>query len=226
MLIIKDVDIFGWNASIRGMRNSWNSWDKGDSKIDICTENPVGALGEKDKALALSLTKAGSSHAKYRRFITVQMDILAPLYWWKEFDTYKVGTVSNSTSTMHTITKKKLTIEDFSCENLMTSGMDILMRTVKVLNDCAEAYNNYDTFDNNGYAKPTKKDIWYQMIQLLPSSYNQLRTIQVDYEVLHAIHKDRRKHKLDEWHDFCDWIETLPFASEMITGESQFLQTL
>lgn len=208
MILIKDVDIFGWNASIRGMRNSWNSWESSDSAFD----DDMCILGEKDKALALALGGAGSSHAKYRRYIMVQMDILAPLYWWKEFDTYKVGTVSNSTSTMHRITAKQLTIDDFSGEHLMVSGMESLMQTVKTLNEYIDMYNlDPDTLNRN--------DIWWQIIQLLPSSYNQLRTIQLDYEVLAAIYRDRKHHRLDEWKDFCGWIQTLPFAAEIITGE-------
>lgn len=223
-----------WEAIIRGMRNPMNSWEKSDSAcfsyVDVTTSvdiargdypkytKPRMFLGNNDFDLMTRLRSAGTDHRKFMRMITVYVDITAPLYWYKEFDTYKVGTVANSCSTMHKIHAKKFTTDDFSCERLMTSGMDILMRTIKILNECRNAYVNYDTWDNNGLPKPTRKDIWYQLIQLLPSSYNQRRTVLLNYEVLTNIYKSRKNHKLDEWVEFCEWIKTLPY-SELITGE-------
>lgn len=238
-----------WKAIIRGMRNPMNSWDKSDSHgcftacdggycpDPYCELYVSYCVRPNDLDLMTRLRNAGTDHRKFMRMITVYADITAPLYWWKEFDTYKVGTVANSCSTMHKIHAKEFTTDDFSCERLMTSGMDILMRTIKILNECRNAYVNYDTWDNNGLPKPTRKDIWYQLIQLLPSSYNQRRTVMLNYEVLTNIYKSRKNHKLDEWcvHDkpkeydfrnkdfssgmwgFCDWIENLPY-SELITG--------
>lgn len=212
-----------WEAIIRGCRNPMNSWGKSDSYYP--EEYRYGDLpsdavdiGDNDLNLMKRLCSAGTDHRKFMRMITVYVDITAPLYWWKEFDTYKVGTVANSCSTMHKIHAKEFTTDDFSCERLMTSGMDILMRTIKILNECRNAYVNYDTWDNNGLPKPTRKDIWYQLIQLLPSSYNQRRTVMLNYEVLINMYKSRRNHKLDEWVEFCGWIKTLPY-SELITGE-------
>lgn len=229
MIKFENGEIVGWEAAIRGMRNPMNSWEKSDSFPCIGCEgcepgqeceryNNGTFIGPNDLDLMKRLRNAGTDHRKFMRMITVYMDITAPLYWWKEFDTYKVGTVANSCSTMHKIHAKKFTVDDFSCERLMTSGMDILMRTIKILNECRDAYVNYDTWDNNGFPKPTRKDIWYQLIQLLPSSYNQRRTIMLNYEVLANIYKSRRNHKLDEWRAFCEWIENLPY-SELITGE-------
>lgn len=235
MIKIEKYDVFGWEAAIRGMRNPMNSWDRSDSEFitadgehhDICGNSgpwfgddgwDETLIGPNDHELMMKLCNAGAVHRKFMRMITVYCDITAPLYWWKEFDTYKVGTVANSCSTMHKIHEKKFELEDFSCEHLMTSGMDILMRTIKNLNDCRNAYVNYDTWDNNGFSKPTKKDIWWQMIQLLPSSYNQKRTVMMNYEVLANIYKSRKGHKLDEWNELCEWIESLPY-SEIIAGE-------
>ena len=229
MIKFENGEIVGWEAAIRGMRNPMNSWDKSDSFPCIgckgcepgqeCERYNDGTfIGPNDLDLMKRLRNAGTDHRKFMRMITVYTDIIAPLYWWKEFDTYKVGTVANSCSTMHKIADKEFTLEDFSCERLMTSGMDILMRTIKILNECRDAYVNYDTWDNNGFPKPTRKDIWYQLIQLLPSSYNQRRTVMLNYEVLANIYKSRRNHKLDEWRAFCEWIENLPY-SELITGE-------
>ena len=229
MIKFENGEIVGWEAAIRGMRNPMNSWEKSDSFPCIGCEgcepgqeceryNNGTFIGPNDLDLMKRLRNAGTDHRKFMRMITVYTDIIAPLYWWKEFDTYKVGTVANSCSTMHKIADKEFTLEDFSCERLMTSGMDILMRTIKILNECRDAYVNYDTWDNNGFPKPTRKDIWYQLIQLLPSSYNQRRTVMLNYEVLANIYKSRRNHKLDEWRAFCEWIKNLPY-SELITGE-------
>ena len=221
MIKIENVDVYGFEASIRGMRSPMNSWDKSDSGwVSPRASNlfpTIYVVGSKDLDLMTRLRNAGTDHRKFMRMITVYLDITAPLYWWKEFDTYKVGTVANSCSTMHKIHAKEFTTDDFSCERLMTSGMDILMRTIKILNECRNAYVNYDTWDNNGLPKPTRKDIWYQLIQLLPSSYNQRRTVMLNYEVLANIYKSRKGHRLDEWKTMLDWIETLPY-SELITG--------
>lgn len=229
MIKLENGEIVGWEAAIRGMRSPMNSWDKSDSFPCVGCEgcepgqeceryNDGTFIGPNDLDLMKRLRNAGTDHRKFMRMIAVYVDITAPLYWWKEFDTYKVGTVANSCSTMHKIADKEFTLEDFSCERLMTSGMDILMRTIKILNECRDAYVNYDTWDNNGFPKPTRKDIWYQLIQLLPSSYNQRRTVMLNYEVLANIYKSRRNHKLDEWRAFCEWIKNLPY-SELITGE-------
>ena len=226
MLKITNVDIFGWNAAIRGMRNAMNSWDKSDSYWTHI-ENPKTLatapyqffLGDNDHDLMMRLAQAGSDHAKFRRMIKVQMDILAPLYLWKEFDTYKVGTVANSTSTMHKIHAKEFTLEDFSCEHLTCSGVPSELHPSnwrKTLHTVIDALNSA----RDEYLKRKDKKYWWQMIQLLPSSYNQLRTVDLNYEVLHNIYHARKNHKLDEWHTFCEWIENLPY-SEIITCEKE-----
>jgi hypothetical protein len=166
------------------------------------------------------LAAAGSDHAKYRRMITVYADITAPLYWWKEYDTYKVGTVANSCSTMHKIHAKEFTLDDFSHEHLIDNGIEILETIIRALNDCRHFYLNFDDVVANEDILPdlkNKKDVWWQMIQLLPSSYNQKRTVQLNYEVLKNMYHARKNHKLDEWREFCEWVETLPYA-ELITG--------
>ena len=227
MIKIENTEVVGWEAAIRGMRNPMNSWalsDSGTCADKLCDcENYVHChmshcIGPNDLALMTRLRNAGMDHRKFMRMIIVTFDLTAPLYWWKEFDTYKVGTVANSCSTMHKIHAKEFTLDDFSCEHLMVSGTEIIMRTIKVLNDCRNAYVNYENWNNGGYAKPLKKDLWWQMIQILPTSYNQKRTILLNYEVLANIYKSRRNHKLDEWHDLCHWVETLPY-SELITGK-------
>ena len=205
MIKIEHTEVFGWEAAIRGMRNPMNSWDKDDS----CWSSGEGyVIGKNNHELMMKLAKGGSVHAKYRRMINVTLDITAPLYWWKEYDTYKVGTVANSCSTMHKIHAKEFTLEDFSYEHLLPYACDFgLMQIIGILNMYREAYLEYKT-----------KDFWYQMIQLLPSSYNQKRTVQLNYEVLVGMYRDRKNHKLDEWRTFCEWIESLPY-SELITGE-------
>ena len=225
MLKIENTEVIGWEAAIRGMRNPKNSWEKSDSHWDYVdqgseylTVDHFGDanfnIGPNDQKLMTNLRNAGTDHRKFMRMITVYLDITAPLYWWKEFDTYKIGTVANSCSTMHKIADKKFTMEDFSCEHLFdfcpdcdTDSETVLRYTISWLNHCREKY--LETKD---------KEYWWQMIQLLPSSYNQKRTVMLNYEVLANIYKSRRNHKLDEWHTFCDWIETLPY-SELITGE-------
>ena len=203
-----------WEAVIRGMRNPKNSWDRMDScfcsEETSCWGDCAMCLGKNDLKLMNQLAAGGPVHAKYRRMIPVYLDITAPLYWWKEFDTYKVGTVTNSCSTMHKIHAKEFTLEDFSREHLSGEWLAHMTNTIKLLNNAREAYNWCNTDD--------KKEYWWQMIQLLPSSYNQKRTVMLNYEVLVGIYKWRRNHKLDEWEDFCDWIESLPY-SELITGK-------
>ena len=209
MILLENVDIHGWEAAIRGMRNPMNSWDRSDSKACF--------IGKNDLELMTKLAKAGSEHAKYRRMITLTVDILAPLYWWKEFDTYKIGTIANSCSTMHSIHKKEFKLDDFSHEHLLdydsekidwgvTIPHSLLTHIISSLNECRRKY--IETND---------KMYWWQMIQLLPSSYNQKRTVMLNYEVLANMYRQRKDHKLDEWRDFCQWIEKLPY-SKIITG--------
>jgi hypothetical protein len=251
MLKIENVEVVGWEHAIRGMRNPKNSWDRSDSFIcesgvkpecscceDRHTDRCVNGLiiGPNDHKLMLSLSKGGPVHAKYRRMITVYLDITAPLYWWKEFDTYKVGTVANSCSTMHKIHDKEFTLDDFSCEKLIgkidddwdiAAGPECRSTPLDILEDTIHALNIYREKFLECAKKPMKeeskraglmKKYWWQMIQLLPSSYNQKRTIMLNYEVLAGIYPMRKDHKLDEWHVFCDWIKSLPY-SEIITGE-------
>lgn len=228
MLKIENTEVMGWESAIRGMRNPMNSWEKSDSRFSLlddcgdCThcnlrfdECNEQQIGPNDLDLMTRLRNAGTDHRKFMRMITVYLDVTAPLYWWKEFDTYKVGTVANSCSTMHKIADKEFTIEDFSCEHLFdfcpnsdTDSMTVLRHTIGWLNCCREKY-----------LKTKDKEDWWQMIQLLPSSYNQKRTVMLNYEVLANIYKSRRNHKLDEWHTFCDWIESLPY-SELIIGKT------
>ena len=228
MIKIDNTEIVGWEAAIRGMRNPLNSWEKSDSKwysIGIPTNNPAAindkylsqkyCIGDNDLDLMKRLRNAGTDHRKFMRMITVYVDITAPLYWWKEFDTYKVGTVANSCSTMHKIHAKEFTLEDFSCEHLFDTPESEFNDSMDVLKEVVDILNLYrGRFVKN----PHRKDYWWQLIQLLPSSYNQRRTVMLNYEVLANIYKSRRNHKLDEWHVFCEWIENLPY-SELIIGE-------
>lgn len=232
MLKIENTEVVGWEAAIRGMRNPMNSWENSDSGWDAHippvklrkqvdweswakhykvvqydNEEYSYDIGPYDQQLMTRLRNAGTDHRKFMRMITVYLDITAPLYWWKEFDTYKVGTVANSCSTMHKIADKKFTLEDFSHEHLGYQSIRVLKDTIKVMNDFRDEF-----------LKDHEKENWWQMIQLLPSSYNQRRTVMLNYEVLANMYKSRRNHKLDEWHTFCDWIESLPY-SELITGE-------
>lgn len=242
MLKIENTEVIGWEAAIRGMRNPMNSWEKSDSgwttdgvgNNDILVDTDYEGycelkVGPDDQKLMRNLRNAGTDHRKFMRMITVYLDITAPLYWWKEFDTYKVGTVANSCSTMHKIAAKEFTLGDFSYEHLLEpkdvhvpndsccnwnwegcgiiAPIDILEETINMLNTARKMF--LETKD---------KKYWWQMIQLLPSSYNQRRTVMLNYEVLANIYKSRRNHKLDEWHAFCDWIESLPY-SELITGK-------
>lgn len=236
MIKIESTETYGWEAAIRGMRNPMNSWDKSDSafgrnlEIPYSQNNPTTMfdkygiemyIGDKDLDLMKRLAKAGTDHRKFMRMITVFCDITAPLYWWKEFDTYKVGTVANSCSTMHNIQAKRFEREDFSVEHLSNTlddpiaGVDMGDHHFMVMMDNVIACLNVA---RDRYNETKDKKYWWQMIQLLPSSYNQKRTVMLNYEVLSNIYKSRKGHKLDEWHAFCDWIEELPY-SELITGE-------
>lgn len=210
MIQIENADVFGWEPAIRGMRNSWNSWEKSDSNEYV--------LGANDLALMKKLVRAGTDHRKFMRMITVTCDITAPRYWWTEFDTYKVGAVRNSCSTMHTITAKAFAFDDFSHEHLTSDVMSALENIIEALNDIRDAYIEYDTAPETLQEGLTKEIIWWQLIQLLPSSYNQRSTVQMNYEVLANMYHSRKNHKLDEWREFCKWVETLPY-SELITGE-------
>lgn len=206
---------------IEGMRNPMNSWEKSDSEFEtVGYDIDDFNLGENDRLLMQRLAKAGTDHRKFMRMMPVYVKITAPLYWWKEFDTYKIGTVANSCSTMHKIAEKEFTIEDFSCEHLDIRTKVLLEETINVLNDYRKLYIEYNADDFEIKGCPSKKDIWWQMIQLLPSSYNQTRNILLNYEVLANMYHCRKNHKLDEWREFCKWIETLPY-SELITGEEK-----
>ncbi len=235
MLKIEKSEVFGWEHAIRGMRNPMNSWEKSDSGIcpngtefgycyldhrKYCprqnTDDPAFCIGPNDLDLMIRLRNAGTDHRKFMRMITVYLDITAPLYWWKEFDTYKVGTVVNSCSTMHKIADKEFTLEDFSHEHLISDEL-IPSRIYSAKSMMEATVDNLNMF-RKFYLETKDKKYWWQMIQLLPSSYNQCRTVMLNYEVLTNIYKSRKNHKLDEWHTFCDWIEDLPY-SELITGE-------
>ena len=256
MIKIEETETYGWEAAIRGMRNPMNSWDKSDSGIcykevacHSCNENRNNCaynlehdgfvIGDNDLDLMRRLCAAGSDHRKFMRMIAVSCDITAPLYWWKEFDTYKVGTVANSCSTMHKIHAKEFTVDDFSHEHLIENPDpdEVTLAPEKQYEDYAddEKYLNFNYYTvtlypkdlleviiedlnkyRNKYLETKDKKYWWQMIQLLPSSYNQKRTVMLNYEVLNNIYTSRRNHKLDEWHDFCDWAKALPH-SKLIT---------
>lgn len=205
MIKIEQTEIFGWESAIRGMRNPLNSWNKSDSGWDGFGECNGYSIGETDLSLMKKLVAAGADHSKFMRMLTVYCDITAPLYWWKEYDTYKVGTVANSCSTMHKIHDKEFELDDFSCEHLCGAALQALVFTIGTLNMYRDAYNDGKL-----------KEDWWQMIQLLPSSYNQKRTVQLNYAVLRNMYRSRKNHKLDEWHTFCEWVETLPHAKELI----------
>lgn len=242
MIKIEKVSIHGLEETIRGMRNPMNSWNKSDSGICKGGDDGIGCencakqiacehtydhsfqLGKADHELMMKLAAGGPVHAKYRRMITVYLDITAPLYWWKEFDTYKVGTVANSCSTMHKIQAKEFTIEDFSHEHLLNVPGEGVLPPLAVLKTTIDTLNAYRTLylgelmpDGSISIPENRKEIWWQMIQLLPFSYNQKRTVMLNYEVLVGIYRWRKDHKLDEWREFCRWIEQLPY-SEIITG--------
>lgn len=255
MINIKNVEVAGWEAAIRGMRNPMNSWEKSDSgycsthgpahcidcewihngcHADDADINTRYIIGPNDHELMMKLAAGGPVHAKYRRMITVYLDITAPLYWWKEFDTYKVGTVANSCSTMHKIAAKEFTLDDFSCEHLFDGVADgTFVKNPFEENEAMLINPRYCTYlsgmndiihilndARDLYLQTKDKTYWWQMIQLLPSSYNQRRTIMLNYEVLAGIYPMRKNHKLDEWREFCQWIEQLPY-SEIIIGDSK-----
>lgn len=205
MIKIENIDVYGFEAAIRGMRNPMNSWGKSDSEF-IPWDSSALSIGEADLKLMRNLCKAGSDHRKFMRMINVTMDITAPLYWWKEFDTYKVGTVANSCSTMHKIADKEFTLDDFSHEHLCGMAIATLDNVIDNLN-----------LERRHYLITKDKDCWWQMIQLLPSSYNQRRTVQVNYETLLNIYRARKNHKLDEWVELCSEIEKLPYFMEIIS---------
>lgn len=242
MIKIENVEVVGWEAAIRGMRNPMNSWDKSDSEWcpngtgygacyfdhrsicvhrgdDECIEKcePKFYIGQNDHSLMMNLRNAGTDHRKFMRMITVYVDITAPLYWWKEHDQYKVGTTTNSCSTMHKIADKEFAREDFSHEHL---GKDVMVNgeNLNISLDCLDQTVRLLNTARQWYLETKDKKYWWQMIQLLPSSYNQKRTVMLNYEVLANIYESRKNHKLDEWVEFCQWIKTLPYA-EIITAE-------
>ena len=230
MVRIENVDVFGWESAIRGMRNPMNSWDKSDSQFHVCSKSGKTSyteIGNNDLKLMQSLVKTGTDHSKFMRMINVSCDITAPRYWWTEYDTYKVGTVRNSCSTMHKIADKEFEQSDFSREHLTTldyQHYDILdteeveriefqTASTEILRLIIQCLNNYRKL----YLATKNKKYWWQMIQILPQSYNQRATVQLNYAVLRKMYHARKNHKLDEWVEFCKWIETLPY-SELITA--------
>lgn len=225
MIKFENTLVSGWGAAIRGMRNPMNSWEKSDTvygtywgEIDAhkCVDSSGFSLGSNDLSLMQSLNKAGTDHAKFMRFIDVTVDITAPLYWWKEFDTYKVGTVANSCSTMHKIHAKEFTLDDFSHEHLFNGEEQYYENSTICLEYVISALNFY----REKYIETKDKKYWWQMIQLLPSSYNQKRTVQLNYQVIKAMYHARKNHKLDEWSiGFINWVKTLQYSKELITGE-------
>ena len=241
MLTVENVEVYGFEPAIRGMRNPMNSWDKSDSydavdcgkcglieekgfcrkeeRLGRCDNFRCYAVGDNDLKLMQSLFKAGTEHRKYDRMIQVWMDIEAPLYWWKEFDTYKVGTVANSCSTMHKIADKEFTLDDFSHEYLTTTGVELLEQTIDELNDWRDWYIRYDEYHSVITKEITsKKHVWWQMIQLLPISYNQKRTVMMNYEVCARIIEQRSNHKLDEWLQFVEVLKDLPYIDQIMRG--------
>lgn len=213
MIKIEKTDVYGWEPAIRGMRNPLNSWAKSDSSastiVRISGDYVEDFLGPNDLDLMKRLIAAGSDHRKFMRMIVVWADIIGPWYFWKEFSTYKIGTVANSCSTMHKIHSEEITMDDFSTDHLNECNRNILTQIIRNLNLARRAF-----------IKGKDKEDWWQMIQLLPSSYNQKRTVMLNYEVLRNMYHARKNHKLDEWHTFCEWIESLPYG-ELITGESK-----
>lgn len=226
MIKIENVEVIGWKHAIRGMRNPMNSWEKSDTDYcftkncnDITCKNKKSGicLGENDLDLMMRLRNAGTDHRKFMRMIVVYLDITAPLYWWKEYSTYKVGTVANSCSTMHKIHERELTLDDFSHEHLTHYGNFEDETWADWRRVLSNTINNIN-YARKRYLETKDKKYWWQMIQLLPSSYNQKRTIMLNYEVLANIYKSRKDHKLDEWRVLCKRIEELPY-SNIITGE-------
>lgn len=248
MIKIENTEVYGWEAAIRGMRNPKNSWSKSDSKpceeagcqqcgyMEKCETNSCYDCGDNDLKLMKTLCKAGSDHRKFLRMVMVYTDVTAPLYWWKQADTYYVGKVQNSCSTMHKIADKEFVLEDFSHEHLVdeywekgcggaweSDWLDALTVTIKYLNYARRRYLEAKVKPMKEESKRAEnmKKYWWQMVQLIPSSYNQRRTVMLNYEVLRNQYHARKNHKLDEWHDYCHWIETLPYAKELIVGEDE-----
>lgn len=229
MIRIENTETFGWKAAVRGMRNPLESWGKSDSVFeklysfpeDSLVSVPCAELGKNDLDLMKRLVGAGSDDRKFMRMIHVQCDITAPLYWWKEYDTYKVGTVANSCSTMHKIHSRDLTLDDFSHDRFHEGNMLIMRDTINVINRERNFYMNgaRGVPGDDWEIPPKDKGFWWQMIQLLPSSYNQRRTVDLNYEVLLNMYCARKNHKLDEWREFCGWIESLPYAGDLLVGE-------
>ena len=224
MLKVEHTDVFGWEAAIRGMRNPLNSWSKSDSEVGVLAvvtrdgkyqfEDIVPYLGDNDLKLMKNLSKAGPDHGKFLRYINVTVDITAPLYWWKEFDTYKVGTVANSCSTMHKIHAKEFDYDDFSHDHMM-STMGETFETMDWLDMTIDLLNKYRKL----FLETKEKRYWWQLIQMLPTSYNQKRTVQLNYQVLKSMHNARHNHKLDEWHVLCEWMLGLPYFKEVCLQE-------
>ena len=247
MLKLENTEVFGWEAAIRGMRNPMNSWEMSDSNFsceqcDGCFWEDVANgdgeytwcnhtkcdIGENDLKLMKNLSRAGNDHGKFLRMINVTVDITAPLYWWKEFDTYKVGTVANSCSTMHKIHAKEFTLDDFSVDHLMNEDCDLFhvewynglfSRDINPMEFFHDYIIHCLNVARNKYLETKDKNYWWQMIQLLPSSYNQMRTVQLNYQVLKQMYFSRRNHKLDEWHTLCEWMEGLPYFKEVVIQE-------
>lgn len=238
MIKIEYTDVYGFEAAIRVMRNPLNSWYKSDSseldcdlhECEECTFEPLCEelyprtyeVGENDLALMRKLARAGDDHGKFARFITVTVDITAPLYWWKEFDDYKVGTVANSCSTMHKLMDQSFEVSDFSWEKVLAfDNYSYIEEQLNIFNDLRDAYLHFDEYYENGVLNKklkSKRDVWYTLIQLLPSSYNQRRTVQLNYQVLNRIYNARKNHKLDCWREFCKWVEKLPYFKEIYLG--------
>lgn len=214
MIEITKTKTYGWESAVRGMRNPLNSWDKSDSQFNDFIEGisvplAIPLIGQNDLGLMKRLRNAGSDHAKYLRYIQVTCDLNAPMYWWKEYDTYKVGTVANSCSTMHKLAAKKFEMSDFSTEHLEGESIPTMNHILWTLNRARD-----------NFIKTKDKKYWWQMVQLLPTNYNQKRTVLLNYAVLRNMYHSRKSHKLDEWHTFCDWVKTLPY-SELITEDGE-----
>ena len=226
MIKVEKIDVWGFEHAIRGMRNPKNSWDRSDSYFEdtIDVNSKAYSIGENDLNLMRQLYKGGSEHRKYLRQIFVSMDITAPLYWWKEFDTYKVGTTADSCSTMHKIAAKEFELDDFSHEHLLNESIELFKTTIDSLNQWRNKYIIASKIDDIVGADllPSKKTLWWQMIQLLPSSYNQKRTITMNYENVVTMIRQRTGHKLDEWREFVEILKNLPYVQEIMsaTGET------
>lgn len=229
LIKVENVETFGWESAIRGMRNPLNSWDKSDSDCITCCRERKDAdcadcklyIGPADLKLMKTLARAGSDHAKYLRMINVTMDITAPLFWWKEFDTYKVGTVANSCSTMHKIMDRDFTADDFSWDTITKFDDGFIEVIVGTLNEFRDAYVNYDDYKEQDVIENgvTKNDIWRLLIEVLPSSYNQRRTVQMNYQVCWNMYQARKNHKLTEWVDLCKEFERLPYFKEVFLDD-------